>query len=80
MTNYEKYVNAFVESFDVTKEEAVNLEYQSVNTWDSIGHMNLIATLEDEFDIMMDTDDIIDFSSFVKGIELIKKYDIVIEK
>ena len=39
--------------------------------------MGLIAEIEDTFDIMMDTDDIIDFNSFTKGMELLKKYDIV---
>ena len=34
--------------------------------------MGLIACLEDAFDIMMDTDDIIDFSSYEKGIEIMK--------
>ena len=38
--------------------------------------MSLIAALEDAFDIMFDTDDIIDFSSFSKGIEILKKYDV----
>ena len=78
MNNYEKYVNAFVENFDIDKNVAENLEYQAVIQWDSIGHMNLIATLEDEFDIMMEMDDIIDFSSFKKGIEILKKYDVQI--
>ena len=49
-----------------------------IENWDSIGHMQLMATLEDTFDIMMDTDDIIDFSSYEKGIEILKKYDIEI--
>ena len=40
--------------------------------------MGLIACLEDAFDIMMDTDDIIDFSSYEKGIEILKKYDVEI--
>ena len=52
------------------------LEYQSIDEWDSVGHMELIAELEDGFDIMMDTDDIIDFSSYKKGIELLKKYEV----
>lgn len=80
MTNYEIYVGAFVENFEVSEEQAVELTYQSVDAWDSIGHMNLIASLEDAFDIMMETDDIIDFNSFDKGIEILKKYDINIEK
>ena len=52
------------------------LEYQGIDEWDSVGHMELIAELEDGFDIMMDTDDIIDFSSYKKGIELLKKYEV----
>jgi len=55
------------------------LTYQSVDNWDSIGHMNLIASLEDDFDIMMETDDIIDFSSFEKGIEIMAKYGVDIQ-
>ena len=77
MTNLEKYINAFVEGLeidaDIVKE---GLEYQGIPEWDSVGHMGLIACLEDTFDIMMDTDDIIDFRSYEKGIEILKKYDI----
>lgn len=78
MTNREKYVAAFVEAFEVSGEEAEKLEYQSIDAWDSVGHMSLIAEIEDAFDIQMETDDIIDFGSFEKGIELLKKYDVEI--
>jgi len=76
MTNLEKYKNAFIECFNIKEEKLSELEYQMIADWDSIGHMSLIAMLEDEFDIMMDTDDIIDFSSFEKGKEIISKYDV----
>ena len=79
MTNKEKYVNAFVEMLEVDASEVENLEYQGIAAWDSVGHMSLVSELEDAFDIMLDTDDIIDFSSYQKGIEILKKYDIVIE-
>lgn len=72
MSNYEKYVKVFVETFAISEQEVVNLEYQGISEWDSVGHMGLIATIEDEFDIMMDTDDIIDFSSFEKGKEILE--------
>ena len=52
------------------------MEYQGIPEWDSVGHMSLVAEIEDAFDIMMDTDDIIDFSSYNKGIEILKKYDV----
>lgn len=76
MTNLEKYVNAFVTAFEISKDEVEGLEYQAIPQWDSVGHMGLIAELEDTFDIMMDTDDIIDFSSFEKGKEILAKYNV----
>lgn len=76
MTNKEKYVKAFVDSFNISEDQVSNLEYQSVASWDSIGHMQLIAALEDIFGIMMDADDIVDLSSFEKGKEILKKYEI----
>ena len=78
MNNLENYVNAFVEGLAVDKS-IVNsqLEYQAIPEWDSVGHMGLVAALEDAFDIMMDTDDIIDFSSYNKGIEILStKYNV----
>ncbi|MEX0299574.1 MAG: acyl carrier protein [Kordiimonas sp.] len=79
MSNLEKYSQAFVESFEVDSSVAVEaLEYNSIPEWDSIGHMGLIAALEDAFDIAMETDDIIEFSSFEKGKELMAKYGVTI--
>lgn len=76
MTNLEKYNEAFIESFGVTAEQLPDLEYQGIPEWDSVGHMQLIAALEDAFDIMFDTDDIIDFSSYEKGKEFMSKYEV----
>ena len=70
MTNIEKYNNAFVETFSTNENELSNLSYQSISAWDSVGHMALIASLEEAFDLMMETDDIIDFSSYIKGFEI----------
>ena len=79
MTNREKYVQVFVDSFSVNPDQLdENFVYQCVPEWDSIGHMGMIANLEETFDIMMETDDIIDFGSFTKGIELLAKYDVTI--
>lgn len=78
MTNREKYIEVFVESLDVEPEEVENLEYQSVVSWDSVGHMGLVAAIEDAFDIQFETDDIIEFGSFQKGIDILKKYNVEI--
>ncbi|MFG2002621.1 acyl carrier protein [Spirillospora sp. NPDC048911] len=50
------------------------LEYRGVDKWDSLAHMSLIAAMEDEFGIMIDTDDVIDMSSFTKARELLAKH------
>ena len=72
MSNKEKYNQAFIMSFSI--EESVlqsNLEYQQIEEWDSIGHMGLIAEIESIFDINLDFNDIVDLSSYNKGIELL---------
>lgn len=77
MNNLEKYKKAFVEGLEVELEGVENLEYQAIPEWDSVGHMALISAIEEVFDIMLDTEDIIDFSSYQKGIEILNKnYDI----
>ncbi len=73
MTNLEKYNDAFCNSLNVSLEELPGLAYQAIDSWDSVGHMGLISELEDAFDIMMETDDIIDFSSYEKGKEILAK-------
>ena len=78
MTNLEKYKNAFCEAFQIEDIKLIGLMYQAIPTWDSVGHMALVAALEQEFDIMMETDDIIDLSSFEKGMDILaKNYEIV---
>ena len=60
------------------KEEMVqdSLEYNTITEWDSIAHMTLIAELEEAYDIMFETEDIIDMSSFLKVKEILSKYDV----
>ena len=74
-----KYDQAFLTAFSIDKKILhTDLEYESIQEWDSIGHMALISELEDAFDISMEMDDIIDFSSYKKGIEIMKKYKVEI--
>ena len=77
MTNLEKYNEIFVESFGV-KLEDLNSEmvYQSITEWDSVGHMALIAAIEENFEILIDIDDIIEFGSYTIGIDILKKYEV----
>lgn len=79
MSNREKYNNAFIEALDVATDQLNGLEYQAVATWDSVGHMGLIDEIESAFDIQFETDDIVDFNSYEKGVELLRKYDVIID-
>lgn len=76
MSTLKKYNQAFMNALEINEEQLEGLEYQSIESWDSVGHMGLIAELEEAFDIMMDTDDIIDLSSYEKGKEILGKYDV----
>lgn len=76
-SNLEKYKQTFLEVFQLNENQLNEfLMYQSVPTWDSVGHMELISSLEEVFQISFDMDDVIDFSSFNKGKEILKKYQI----
>ena len=79
MDNLEKYNKAFTDSFMIKESQLPGLAYQDINEWDSVGHMSLIAELEDYFEIEMDIDDITDFSSYEKGKEIFEKYNIAIK-
>ena len=76
MKNMEKYTQVFMEMFGKDEDAVKKLHYQDIVEWDSVGHMTLMSGLEEAFDIMLDTDDIIDFESYEKGIEILKKYNV----
>ena len=78
MTNLENYNKVFCNTLEISEDQLPGLKYQAVPLWDSVGHMTLVANFEDAFDIMLETDDIIDFSSYEKGREILKKYDVEI--
>ncbi len=77
MNNKQKYQNIFVKSLSIeTGKFNENIKYNEIPEWDSIGHMTLMSSLEEGFGITMETDDIIDFSSFKKGLEILVKYKV----
>ncbi len=77
MNNKQKYQNIFVKSLSIeTGKFNENIKYNEIPEWDSIGHMTLMSSLEEGFGITMETDDIIDFSSFKKGLETLVKYKV----
>ena len=75
--NLNTYNSVFVESFGISKDQLIDLKYQDIPEWDSVGHMGLMGSLEEAFKIEMEIDEIIDFSSYKKGMEILLKYNIL---
>ena len=76
MTNLERLKKAFTESLHLQEEQVNDELAYGGKMWDSVGHMALVASIETTFDIMMDTNDVIDMSSFKKCREILGKYGI----
>ncbi|MCH4093852.1 MAG: acyl carrier protein [Acetobacter peroxydans] len=77
MSNRKKYDDIFIETFGIQAADLnEGLQYQSVKAWDSVGHMALIAALEEAFDIMLEMDDVVDFGSYETGINTLEKYGV----
>ena len=77
MSNKKKYRDIFIQSLSIDEKKFnEKTKYNEIPEWDSIGHMTLMSSLEEKFSISMDTDDIVDFSSFEKGIEILEKYGV----
>lgn len=78
MTSEQNLKVAFVESLGLSPEgvDWSELKYRSVPQWDSVAHMQLVAEIEDTYDIMLDVDDVIGMSSFEAAKEILTKYGV----
>jgi acyl carrier protein len=77
MSIEEKLIQAFVDGLQIKREQVNDdLTYMSIQQWDSLAHMTLVSAIEQSFDIMLDTDDIIDMNSVAKAKEIIEKYGV----
>jgi acyl carrier protein len=56
--------------------EVENLKYRDIGAWDSVGHMALVAAIEDEFDVQFDTDQVIDMSSFKVAVDMLRGFGV----
>lgn len=80
MTVADTLARVFRESLDLLQDaEVEGLEYRGISQWDSVGHMRLIAAIESEFDVMLETDDILDMSDFQKALEILAKNGVGID-
>jgi acyl carrier protein len=67
--------DVFVEALSLSDGVDVeNLKYRDIDEWDSVGHMALVAAIEDEFDVQFDTDQVIDMSSFKVAVDMLKGF------
>ena len=76
MNNLSRYKNIFKEVFHLSIAEIEETSMMNSDVWDSLGHMSLIATIEAEFDIELNAEDVLEFISFKKGLEILEKYNL----
>lgn len=75
----ERLRNVFRNSLEIPNELSVDdLEYRGSAQWDSLAHMSLVAAIEDEFGVMLDTDEVIDLSSFNRAQQILEKHGVVL--
>jgi acyl carrier protein len=77
MSNLERLRSAFRTALALPADYDVDgLEYRGIEKWDSLAHLSLVAEIEDAFDVMIDTDEVIDLSSFKKSVEILRQHDV----
>jgi acyl carrier protein len=80
VTNEKILQQAFVDALDVPADvDWESLAYRGIEQWDSVAHMRLVAEIEDVFDVMIETDDVIDMSSYPKVKTILTKYGVSCE-
>lgn len=80
MNNIETYKQIFEEILLLNKDEIENASILDTEQWDSLEHFNLVTNIEEKFDVNFTNEDIIDFVSYQSGIEILKKYGLILEK
>jgi acyl carrier protein len=78
MSNLDIYNQVYIENFKVNSDQLETLVYRSFSGWDSVGHMMLISALEEAFNIEVSHEDIIAFSSYKTGKEILNRYHVII--
>ena len=69
----DKLRQVFVEALELPADVDVdNLKYRDIEQWDSLGHMTLVAAIEDAFDVQLDTEQVIDMSSFKVALDMLR--------
>ena len=75
--NKEKLRTCFSQSLGIPMEQVTDdLTYNTIEEWDSVGHMTLVADIETAFDIVLDTDDILDLSSVHQAVAILGRHGV----
>ncbi|HEV2781840.1 MAG TPA: acyl carrier protein [Actinophytocola sp.] len=75
MTLSDRLKDVFVQALDLGDDiEVETLKYRDIEAWDSVGHMALVAAIEDEFDVQLETDQVIDMSSFKVALDMLRGF------
>ncbi len=78
--NLKKYNEIFMGLFEISEDKLnEDFKFGDESGWDSLAHMELIAQLEDAFEIMFETDDITHFGGYENGKKILGKYGIDFE-
>ncbi|MEV6524102.1 acyl carrier protein [Longispora sp. NPDC051575] len=73
MSLHDRLTGVFVEALELKSADGVDtLKYRDIDNWDSLGHMTLVAAIEDEFDVQFETEQVIDMSSFAVAVEMLR--------
>jgi len=77
MSASQRLTAVFRETFELDEGvDVTSLRYRELPQWDSVGHMRLVAGIEDAFGIMLETFDVLDMSSYAKSVEILGKYNV----
>lgn len=77
MSNEDTLKAAFVAGLGIDQNSDFDsLTYRGIDEWDSVAHMQLISEIEDAFDVMLETEDVLGLSSYSAAKEILKKYEV----
>jgi acyl carrier protein len=79
MNSLDKLKQAFITALALPSgAEAERAVYGETAGWDSVAHMALVAEIEAAFDVMLDTEEVIDMSSFSKAEEILSRHGVAV--
>ena len=75
----ERVKAVFSRVLDLPAEKVTDtLAYRGVLQWDSVSHMALVAGLEEEFGVMLETEEVIDLRDVAMAKEILRRHGVAI--